>query len=982
MARITWRLMAGATAIIIFPALCMAQFGAIAGVVKDSSGAALPGVSVEARSPDVIEKERTAVSDSSGQYRIEQLRAGTYSVTFTKTGFSTVKEEGIEISAGFTAPVNGSLTVGAVQQTINVEAQAPVVDVQNTAEEKTLVKEEVDSLPTVKSFATLGTTLPSVNQNQNDVGGSQGERGNVLFAHGGLGSDMSLQVDGVPIYIMATVTNLGNANSEFSLNDAGVQEMQYETSAISVQATSGGVQVNAIPREGGNTFHATVYGNYANSSMEASNFTSSLKAQGLTGVPRYNLLHDESVGFGGPIKKDRVWFWYAQRYRMNDTIDVQTFYSINPLSTLYNPNLSQPGHSGGFDGDNQLRVTAQATPRNKLSFFFDKADKCNCPTIVDNAVFTAEAESRLTYPSIWLGAVSWQAIISPKLLWDFAVSFSKQDDLFIPLAPTVGATSPIALLDVNGVHELRAPAPGTFTGGEYQNQANMRAGLSYVTGRHDIKVGMNYHWGHRATPTNLTSDDVSYTTFNGVPLSVTLYDAPYVQKMDIKADMAVYAQDKWTLRRLTINAGIRWDYFNSSIPAQTTPADIWIPARSFAAVPNVPNWNDIDPRIGVAYDLFGNHKTAIKASVSRYVSTNIYTFGSNINPISAGGGNTLTRAVLPTTNINAPPVGNPLNTAPNGDFSGPGAANFGQENITTTYDPNLSSGFGKRPDSWEYNAQVQHQLASRISIDGGYFRRTFGNQTVTNNLQITPANFDTFCVTVPTDPRLGKASGSQLCGLADINPASASLTNDQQITFANHFQGQTSQVYDGFDLNINAHPTGRFFLLAGLSIGRTITKNCAVVDNPLTLLNCVSDQPFQGSYRVTGGYTFPWKIQFSGVYQSIPPATFNPTYVVTNTSPGNTLGRPLVEGTITIPNVLAPYTLFTDRVNQVDIRVTKAFTFEAKHIKGRLELMADVYNVFNTSPVLSRNAAIGPTFYTPTSVLQAAFLKVGGRFTF
>jgi len=976
------KIIAATFAMMIFPALGLAQFGAVAGVTRDSSGAVLPGVAVEATSPDVLEKSRTAVSDTSGQYRIEQLRAGTYSVSFSKTGFGTVKEEGIEISAGFTAPVNGSLTVGTLQQTITVSEQGPVVDVQNIAEQKTLVKEEVDSLPTAKSFATLGTTMPSVNQNQNDVGGSQGERGNVLFAHGGLGSDMSLQVDGVPIYIMATVTGLGNGNSTFSLNDAGVREMQYETSAISVESASGGVRVNAIPQEGGNAFHGTAFFNYANSSMEASNFTSTLKAQGLFGVPRYNLLHDESVGLGGPIKNNRVWFYYAQRYRVNDTINVQTYYSINPLSPLFNPNLSKPGHSGGFDGDNQLRVTAQATERNKLSFFFDKANKCNCPTIVDSPVLTAEAQSRLTYPSIWLAAVTWQAVISPRLLWDSALSYSHQDNLFVPLASGVTATSPIALFDVNGSHSLRAPAPGTFTGGEYQRQANLRAGLSYVTGRHSIKVGMTYHWGHRSSPTNQTSNDVSYTTNNGVPLSVTLYDAPYVQKQDIKADMGVYAQDKWTLRRLTLTGGIRWDYFNSSIPAQTTPADIWIPARTFAAVPNVPNWNDIDPRFGASYDLFGNHKTAIKASISRYVSTNIYTFGSNINPISAGGGNTLTRAVLPTTNINAPPVGNPLNTAPNGDYSGPGASNFGQSIITTTYDPNLSSGWGKRPFNWETTAQIQHQLVSRISLEGGYFRRTFGNQTVTNNLDITAANFNTFCVTVPTDPRLGKASGSQLCGLADINPASASLTNHQQVTFAKNFSGEASQVYDGFDLNVNARPTGRFFLLAGFSIGRTITKNCAVVDNPLTLLNCESHQPFQGAYRVTGGYTFPWKIQLSGVYQSIPPVTFNPTYVVRDTSPGNTLGRPLVAGTITVPNVLAPYTLFTDRVNQVDIRVTKAITFEARHLKGRFDLMADVYNVFNTSPVLTRNAAIGPTFYTPTSVLQAAFLKVGGRFTF
>jgi hypothetical protein len=294
----------------------------------------------------------------------------------------------------------------------------------------------------------------------------------------------------------------------------------------------------------------------------------------------------------------------------------------------------------------------------------------------------------------------------------------------------------------------------------------------------------------------------------------------------------------------------------------------------------------------------------------------------------------------------------------------------------------LSQGWGKRPDNWEYTAAVQQAVTSHISLEGGYFRRTFGNQTVTNNLDITPADFTTFCITTPTDPHLGNASGSQLCGLADINPAKVALTNHQQITFASNFAGQTSQVYDGFDLNVNARPTRRFFLLAGLSIGRTITKNCAVVDNPQSLLFCASDQPFQGSYRVSGGYNFPWKLQLSGVYQSIPPASFQPTDTVSATSPGITLGRPIVEGSLTNVPVVAPYTFFTDRVNQVDLRVTKTIPIETARVKGRLELMVDLYNAFNTSPVLTRTALLGPGFYTPTSILQSGFVKLGGRFTF
>ena len=172
--------MASASGMIIFSALGLAQFGSIAGVVRDGSGAVLPNVTVEAASPVLIEKSRTATSDGSGQYRIEQLRPGAYTVTFTLSGFSSFRREGVEISEGFTAPVPATLNIGAVKDTITVEAQAPVVDVQDVSEHRTLVTQELDALPTAGSFATLGTTLPSVAANQNDVGGSQGEMGNVL----------------------------------------------------------------------------------------------------------------------------------------------------------------------------------------------------------------------------------------------------------------------------------------------------------------------------------------------------------------------------------------------------------------------------------------------------------------------------------------------------------------------------------------------------------------------------------------------------------------------------------------------------------------------------------------------------------------------------------------------------------------------------------------------------------------------------------
>jgi hypothetical protein len=1009
MREIVRHLAAGALVVIIFPALCFAQFGAIAGVVKDSTGAVLPGVVVEAASPALIEKTRTAVSDSAG-YKLEQLRPGVYTVTFTLTGFITVRREGIEISAGFTAPVNTSLKVGGVAETITVTGEVPVVDVQSISQQKTLPKEALDALPTARSFATLGATLPGVTQNQRDVGGSQGEAGNILSAHGGAAFDMTVQVDGVPLGGIGS--SGGGAWTTFSLNDSAAQEISFQTGAISAESATGGVQVNVVPREGGNKFTGAFFGNFATSGMSASNYTADLTARGLPAPTGFEKVWDESAAVGGPIRRDKVWFFLAHRYRGNDVLGTG-FYSKDPLAVVSNPDLSRPLHSGGWDLDNQVRVTAQVTPRNKVSGFFDQVNKCNCPSVFSIPLLAAEATTRLTYPTFGVNAtsVSWQAPISSKLLWDSAFSYNRQNNLWTPNGPGITATTPVSVFDLTNFQSLRAPFPGSalgvipgfpgqiFAGGEDNHQIYTRAALSYVTGSHAAKVGFILHTGARTNSVNQFSNDTQIVNLSNPPFPpgpvfrlVNLTTAPYASQTDVNADLGVYAQDKWTLRRLTVTGGVRLDYFNIGIPAQSAPASVWIGARSFAAIDDVPNWKDISPRVGLAYDLFGNGKTALKASASRYVSGVVYGFPDRINPIVAGS--TTTRAWV-DFNGDFFPQGDALNPAPNGEFIAAGDPTFGRSVVTTKYDAAVSQGWGKRPYNWEYSASVQHELLPRVSLEVGYFRRTFRNQTVIDNQELTPADFDPFSITVPTDPRLGSVSGSRVSGLYDFKPGKQLLTSNNLIRFASNYPGETSQTYDGIDINVNARPTGRLFLQAGFTTGRTVTKNCAQVDNLTSLRFCEFNQPFLGNYRLSGGYTFAWQIQVSGVFQSLPPdplagGAANPTsttigvadYTVTDASPGLTLGRPIATlgGTITVPLVdPSTYADYGDRVNQLDLRVTKGVRVG----RYRVDVMADFYNAFNRAPVLTyQTRYVGPGWLAPQSILQSAYLKLGGRFTF
>ena len=562
--------------------------------------------------------------------------------------------------------------------------------------------------------------------------------------------------------------------------------------------------------------------------------------------------------------------------------------------------------------------------------------------------------------------------------------------MFTPLYEGVTTTGPISVRDLTTGRTMRAPLTAF---GNYVYQNNTRATLSYVTGSHSIKGGFQLHTADSHQAFSAFSNSIQYNLLNSATSSVGLTTAPYTTNLNVNGDMGIYAQDKWTLRRLTLTGSVRFDYLNMSIPSESAPAARWVGARTFADVPDVPNWKDISPRVGVAYDLFGNGKTALKATVSRYVAGQVFTFPAGADPFSTTV-NSATRAWTDGLNGNPKdftPQGDPTNPLPNGEFTGTlSNLNFGKSVITTQYDPNVSQGWGKRPYNWEYSASVQQELLPRVSLEAAYFRRTFGNQTVTDNLDVNPATYDQYCITAPTDARLGDVSASRICGLYDVKSALAGVASNQQITFAKNFPGETSQTYDGVDVTVNARPTGRLFLQAGVSTGRTITKNCAQVDSPQTLRFCEVDQPFLWNYRVSGGYTFPWQIQVGAVFQSLPPGqpagAGNPiaTLTVTGATAAASLSRPATFPTATVSLVdPSTYTAFGERLNQLDLRVSKGVRIG----RYRLEALVDFYNAFNSATVLTYTTTYGSIpatnlWLTPASVIQSGYVKLGGRFTF
>src|SRR5215475_1686393 len=385
--------------VLLLPALSRAQgtsTGSIAGTARDASGAVLPGVTVEASSPALIEKTRTTVTDEKGDYKIIELRPGAYTVTFTLTGFNTFKRGGLELPPNFTATINAVLAVGTIQETVIVTGATPLVDTQNVSQQRTISKELLDAVPTAKSMLALASLMPSVVEppNAQDVGGSKGERSVRLSVHGSKTYDSRLLQDGMrynaitpfpgaPVAPQTVFVPTGEGTGRgYYINPLAAQEVLIDTGALgSAQYEHGGAQVNMIPKDGGNLFSGSLFFGGTGSSLQANNLTDDLQAQGLTSVNTIRRVYDVNAALGGRIVKDRVWFFGAAR-RWGTTTSVANLYADANLTARvlgapaavwkYAPDLNNPIYPAEIDRGFGVRFTVKASEKDKFTFSIDK----------------------------------------------------------------------------------------------------------------------------------------------------------------------------------------------------------------------------------------------------------------------------------------------------------------------------------------------------------------------------------------------------------------------------------------------------------------------------------------------------------------------------------------------------------------------------------------------------------------------------------
>jgi hypothetical protein len=959
-----------------------ATTGAIAGVVRDTTGAILPGVTIEAASPALIEKVRTVATDSEGQYKIVDLRPGTYSVTFSLTGFSTVKREGVELTTGFTATVNGELKVGSIEETVTITAASPLVDTQNVRTQNVISRTALETLPTAKSLTayaslTVGATLNGAGGSPQDVGGNRAENYGEMMIHGGRSGDGKQTVDGMS-YMNEQGTG-GGWNRWLRPADAFIQEVTLTTGGGSAEYLTGGIQENVVPKEGGNTFKTYLNAVGTNGNFQSSNINDDLRARGLSAVGKVKQIYDIGGGIGGPIRRDRLWFYASARKWESQEYYTGVYFgtTLNTVGTPYVADTNRPAFFFYPYNDVSTRLTWQVAPKHKIATnqIYQKACQCG----VTGGFWSGEALANFRYNPLYLGQYTYSYPASNRLIIE--AGFTHNIIHQIPrwadsVSPDAISIQELTSGFVYNAGRFNVPLAGFADPYDDYGSYNGRASLSYVTGSHAFKLGLQGQLGRTNTyghfvPLNPQGYPVWYNFRNGVPAQLVEFATP-IQALASAQQWGIFAQDQWTLSRLTLNLGVRFDTINGNVPDQVRPGGVFVPSNNITGIDNVPNFTDLSPRLGVSYDVFGNGKTAVKASIGRYLASLSAGFAAAINPANA--------LVTSTTRTWTDANGNFLpdcvltSRAANGECGAIDNQAFGTVVPNTTWDKAVTEGFGNRAYNWQIAASIQHEIRPGLAANFGYFRTWFGNFTVTDNVLVTPADFTTFCLTAPVDSRLPNGGGYQICDLSDVNPAKFGQVQNV-VKPASQF-GDPQEIYNGVDATMNWRFGTGGLLMGGANVGRKLTQ-CVAPDAPVQF--CRQVEPWRTQVKLAASYPIRWGISLSAVFQSIPGVSVaqstagNAAWVVPNAQLVPVLGRNLAAGPAGLKSVLlfSPVDLYEDRLTQLDLRVQKSVQFG----RVRLQPKVDVYNLFNVATVLIPTSTYPGSFLRPQQILGGRLFK-------
>jgi len=965
--------------------------GSISGKISDSSGAVLPGVTVNATSPSMMGIQ-TAVSDTGGTYRFPALPPGTYNLAFELPGFNTLKREGIIITMGFTANVNVELAVAAVQETVTVTGDSPVIDTSNTRVQQNFKLEALQEIPNARDMWSLLAVTPSVQMSRIDVGGNRAGTQTGYTAYGYSGQNRVL-VEGIN-------TTEGTSGAGFYFDYGSFEEVFLGTIAQGSEMPTPGVQSQFLGKSGGNKFQGEIYKDYERNSWQSDNISSNLPSQYVynattnpsgirLGSNELNDYNDFNINVGGPIAKDKLWWYFSHRYQ---STNVQQPNFIGDIAGM-------PFHTDLWNPSG--KVTWQVNQNNKLIGYYQWGQKSQ-PNRLPSSTnqYGSVGPTYAQSSGSWVYKGEWNSTINSKTYAEVRYGVF---GYYFPLVANTDTTAP----------QVQNSQLAQYFNGDQKEQTDRHRGqitgaLTYFKdgwgGTHNLKIGGEYldevgYIGYLQVASGNTRVTINAS---GTPNQVIFYaptatnvggilSGPHGELLNVNklGTYNTFLSDQWTVNKATVNMGVRFDHYRSYSPIQqqlafTFPTGLSIPAQSFPET-TYATFNKIAPRIGVSYDLFGTGKTVVKANYG------LYWFNPGVGLASSANVNQATKSVTYTCGQcfaganNVPPYAN-ATVNPNAVGTLSGSSLTG----TTSVDPNLKDAYSN-----QYTFFLEQQLSEGVGAHFGFVLLQIRNQfDVMQNQRpasayTVPFNF----VDVGPDGKTGTSDDQTLSYLGIPNSLISGCTPTTLSPTATCAYPAVSQVvnadnrgdYKTIEFAVNKRQSHNYSLNFGG--GYTWMK-----DYPLGIPGTPNGPACNGgtcdysfySAKGTGTYTFPYQIMASISYRFQAGSNYARTLSPTAPSSCACSFSASRQGTTTGTTVfVSSYDAFRqDNISVLDIRAEKTFPIMATKVR----VFFDLYNILNTYAAETINQGTGlsatgvATFQTPTAILGPRTGRIGFRF--
>jgi len=911
------------------------QTGSIAGVVSDPSTAVLPGVNVTLSGEKLIGGPQTQTTDTTGAYRFDRLPPGTYTVRFELQGFRSVAREGIVVNAAFVATVSPKLEVGSVSETVTVSGQSPTVDTKSNVQQTVMTQEILEGVPTGRDPWSLAKLIPGVQVSTYDVGGTQSMQQSALTAHGSNDSDKSFNIDGATVNWPG-----GGGGSTMIYYDQGMfEEVNYMTSALPAEMLTGGISINMVTKESGNKWRGNVRYSFANDSLQSTNHEEAAAAAAALTPPQTFLgnptqqTYDLNIAGGGAIVQNRLW--------VNGTIRK---WVVNKLVNAKNPDGSQ-----ALD-DNDLKnysgkVVAALTPDNKItaSYFWNnkiRGHRRDTPPNIVPDIAALVQTNPVDTPQVKYTGVRGRTVFES----NFSLMDGQTNYLYQPGTPADAIRKQDNTLST-----------ADFAAGREEHQPNSRTEwdnvVTFAKPGHLIKGGAQYGRLYYESQYSVQGDYwLIYN--NGLPSAIREFNTP-VDPKNVAKVFGLFIQDNWTMNRLTLNLGARWDHYTGTLPAQSNPGGTFIGATSIAEQDVIKQHLGVW-RLGATYDLMGDGQTAVKASYSRYAAQVGIDRVTNVNPLSNGSRD----CPWSDPNHDGKFQSSEVNVAQCPAFSG---------GVATFYDPNGVNW----PYSDEVTAGVERQVMRDMRVGVMFTYRTNRDQIGQKNIAVPTSSYTKFTVPVPNGP-----GGT----VANPKPTTATVFNlDPALTSAQNNirdnQPYLDTDFKGVDLTVAKRFSHNWQMVGGMTIGKNQggTTNGTDLNDPNVTLypNGIVGNDSKYAFRLSGSYHLPYDFSFAGTLISNQGYPYVSTFSVSRALAA-TQGVALTRATQTV--------LLSNRgderfptVTSVDLRLSRAFRFGARRITPQV----DFFNVGNAAPVVNLNTGVGTTYLAPAEILAPRIIRVG-----